>query len=81
MFLLISVAGPPIIYIPDKKGKFIFFSLFRFMWVDKVGPGVSYFIIIATNMEDGWGRGKPVLAWAMKKKRNLSLKVSGSFIF
>ena len=42
------------------------------MWVDKVGH--SYFIIIATNLEDGYGRGKPVLAWAVRKKRKMSLK-------
>jgi len=47
-------------------------SLYRFMWVDKVGH--SYFIIIATNLEDGYGRGKPVLAWAVRKKRKMSLK-------
>lgn len=48
-------------------------SLYRFMWVDKVGQ--SYFIIIATNLEDGYGRGKPVLAWAVKStKLKMSLK-------
>ena len=46
------------------------------MWVDKVGPGVghSYFIIIATSLEDGHGRGKPILAWAVRKKMKSTLK-------
>ena len=48
-------------------------SLYRFMWVDKVGQ--SYFIIIATNLEDGYGRDKPVLAWAVKStKLKMTLK-------
>ena len=47
-------------------------AMYRFMWVDKVGR--SYFIIIATNLEDGLGRGKPVLAWAVRQKMKMSLK-------
>lgn len=53
-------------------------ALYRFMWVDTVGSrdtrGQNYFIIIATNLEDGWGRGKPVLAWAVRRRTLASLK-------
>ena len=59
---------------PDVMG-----PLFRYLWVDEMGR--NYFIIIATSLEDGKGRGKPILGWAVRKKMRrlteLSLEVIG----
>ena len=59
---------------PDVMGQ-----LYRYIWVDQMGR--NYFIIIATSLEDGKGRGKPILGWAVRKKMRrlteLSLEVIG----
>ena len=51
---------------PEVMGK-----LYRYLWVDQMGR--NYFIIIATSLEDGMGRGKPILCWAIRRKLKGSL--------
>ena len=46
-------------------------SLYRDLWVDRLGR--NFFIIIATLLEDGIGRGKHILAWAVRRKPVSSL--------
>ena len=46
-------------------------GLYRYLWVDQMGR--NYFIIIATCLEDGMGRGKPILAWSVRRKPKESL--------
>ena len=46
-------------------------GLYRYLWVDQMGR--NYFIIIATCLEDGMGRGKPILAWSVRRKAKRSL--------
>ena len=46
-------------------------KLYRYLWVDQMTK--NYFIIIATTLEDGMGRGKPILAWAVRRKTERSL--------
>ena len=46
-------------------------GLYRYLWVDQMGR--NYFIIIATCLEDGMGRGKPILAWSVRRKPKRSL--------
>ena len=51
---------------PDVMGQ-----LYRHIWVDQMGR--NYFIIIATSLEDGMGRRKPILCWAIRRKLKDSL--------
>ena len=51
---------------PDIMGR-----LYRYLWVDRMGR--NFFIIIATSLEDGKGRGKPILAWSVRRKPKRSL--------
>ena len=51
---------------PDVMGQ-----LYRHIWVDQMGR--NYFIIIATSLEDGMGRRKPILCWAIRRKMKDSL--------
>lgn len=46
-------------------------SLYRDLWVDRMG--CNFFIIIATLLEDGFGRGKHILAWAVRREPKGSL--------